>query len=236
MADLIESARGILSQTERRMEVTANNVANLTTSGFKTTRLYSDVSTEAGTRAPQTLLRERLDLDQGRLVKTDNPLDLAIGGAGFFRLRGADGAVSYTRSGQFKLAEGGRVVTAQGHALQTTDGADLIVPNGQFAIGADGTVLDGERPIARIGLYQPAAGTEMRGLGGSLFAVAGDWVEEVAAPDLRQGMIENSNVALADEMVSMMDALRQAEGGARLVQAYDDLMGKAISTLGQGAR
>ena len=61
-------------------------------------------------------------------------------------------------------------------------------------------------------------------------------VGEVASPELRQGMIEGSNVALADEMVSMMDALRQAEGGAHLVQTYDDLMGRAISTLGQGGR
>src|SRR5947208_13834726 len=119
MAELIESARGILSQSQRRMEATANNVANLTTPGFKAERLYSDVSAEADRRAPETLLRERLDLDQGRLTKTNNPLDLAVSGAGMFRLRGADGAIAYSRSGQFKLVDGGRVVTSQGLALQT---------------------------------------------------------------------------------------------------------------------
>jgi flagellar basal-body rod protein FlgF len=72
----------------------------------------------------------------------------------------------------------------------------------------------------------------VRPIGGSLFAITDDQVEEVAAPELRQGMIEASNVALADEMVSMMEALRTAESGAKLVQTYDDLMGKAVSAFG----
>ncbi len=214
------------------MEATANNVANLTTPGFKTQRLYSDVSMGTVNHAPETLLREQLDLDQGRLAKTNNPLDLAVSGAGMFRLRGADGAIAYSRSGQFKLADNGRVVSAQGLALQTTDGGDLVVPNANVQVLADGTVMDGERPIAKIGIYRPLTGAEVRPLGGSLYALAEGLAEDVASPELRQGMIENSNVSLADEMVSMMDAMRQAEGGARLVQTYDELMGKAISTLG----
>jgi flagellar basal-body rod protein FlgG len=236
MADLIESARGILSVSERRMEATANNVANLSTPGFKATSLYSDVSAETDLRASQTSLKERLDLDSGRLTKTNNPLDLAISGAGMFRLRGADGAISYSRSGQFKLASDGRVVNTQGLALQTLDGSDLVLANGNIKVLADGTVLDGERPIAKIGVFAPVKGVQVKPLGGSLFAIPDSLVEDVATPELRQGMLESSNVALADEMVSMMDALRQAEGGARLVQTYDDLMGRAISTLGQGGR
>lgn len=236
MADLIESARGILSQSQSRMEATANNVANMTTPGFKTQHLYSIVSAETDVHAPETLLKPNLDLDQGRLTKTNNPFDIAVSGAGMFRLRGLDGVLAYTRSGQFKLAQNGRVVTAQGLALQTADGADLIAPGGKLKIEADGTVMDGERPIARLALYQPAAGASVQALGGSLFAVPGDLVDEVAAPELRQGMVEASNVSLAEEMVSMMDALRQAEGGARLVQTYDDLMGKVVSTFGQGAK
>jgi flagellar basal-body rod protein FlgF len=232
MADFIESARGILSQSQSRMEATANNVANMTTPGFKTQHLYSTVSAETDLHASETLLKQRLDLEQGRLTKTNNPLDLAVSGAGMFRLRGADGSVAFTRSGHFQLAENGRVVTAQGFALQTADGGDLVVPNAKVRITADGTVMDGERPIARLALYQPVAGADVRPLGGSMFAVPDGLTEEVAQPELRQGMVEASNVSLADEMVSMMDALRQAEGGARLVQTYDDLMGKVIQTLG----
>lgn len=235
MADFIESARAILSQSERRMEATANNVANLTTSGFKTQRLYSEASVEADSRAPETLLRQALDLTQGRLVTTKNPLDLAISGAGMFRLSAADGTLAYSRGGQFKLASDGRVVNGQGLALQAADGGDLQLPNGNVEILPDGTILDGERPVAKIGVYSAADLADVRPIGGSLFAIAEDRVEEVAAPELRQGMIEASNVALAEEMVAMMEALRTAEGGARLVQTYDDLMGKAVTAFG-GAR
>jgi flagellar basal-body rod protein FlgG len=218
------------------MEATSNNVANLTTPGFKATSLYSDVSAEANNLAPETFLQSRLDLAQGQLAKTNNPLDLAISGAGMFRLKGADGAIAYSRSGQFKIAEDGRVVNGQGLALQTADGGDLVVPNSQVTIAADGTVLDGDKTIGRIGVYQMPAGVQPQALGGSLFTAPEDAMQEVASPELRQGMLESSNVALAGEMVSMMDAMRQAEGGAHLVQAYDDLMGKAITTLGQGSR
>lgn len=218
------------------METTANNVANMTTPGFKTQRLYSGVSAGTDAHAPETLLRDGLDMDQGRLTKTNNPLDLALSGAGMFRLRGSDGAIAYSRSGQFKLVDGGRVVTAHGLALLTSDGSDLVIPNGGAKVSADGTVLDGDRPIARVAIYQPVAGAEVRPLGGSLFAIPDGFAEEVASPELRQGMVEASNVRLAEEMISMMDALRQAEGGARLVQTYDDLMGRAISTFGQGAK
>lgn len=236
MADLIESARGILSITERRMEAAANNVANLTTPGFKAERLYSDVSAGMDPAAPQNLMREQLNLEQGRLSKTSNPLDLAISGDGMFRLRGADGATSYSRSGQFKLDGAGRVVNPQGLVLQAADGGDVVVPNASVTIAADGTVLDGERPVGRIGVFAPASGAQVTPLGGSLVSVPDELMRDVQSPQVRQGMLEGSNVALADEMVSMMDALRQAEGGARMVQAYDDLMGRAIETLGQGAR
>lgn len=236
MADFIESARAILSQSERRIEATANNVANLTTSGFKRQRLYSDVSLAPSGIASEILLKQSLDLEQGRLVKTGNTLDLAISGPGMFQLRASDGTIAYSRGGQFKLASDGRVLNGQGLALQAGDGGDLVLPGSDISVLADGTILEAERPIGKLALYQAADSSAVRPVGGSLFAIADEAVEEVADPQLRQGMIEASNVTLADEMVSMMEALRTAEGGARLVQSYDDLMGKAISAFGQGGR
>jgi flagellar basal-body rod protein FlgG len=187
-------------------------------------------------RAPDILLQSQLDLSQGRMTKTSNPLDVAISGAGMFRLAGTDGSIVYSRSGQFRLAEDGRVVNAQGYALQTADTGDLVLTNGSIEVQADGTVLDADHPVARIAIYKPVQGADVRPFGGSIFTISDGGVEEVAAPELRQGMVEASNVALADEMVTMMDAARQAEGGARMVQVYDDLMGKAVSAFGQGAR
>jgi flagellar basal-body rod protein FlgG len=166
---------------------------------------------------------------------TRNPLDLAISGAGFFQLRAGNDIV-YSRQGQFRLSDDGSVVTPQGHVLQQAGGGDLLLERAGVTILEDGQVLDGERPVGRIALFAPASpDVAVQSLGGSLFGFAGEAVEADAS-GLRQGMVEASNVSMGDEMVSMMAAVRQAEGGARLVQLYDDLMGRAITAFGQSSQ
>lgn len=166
---------------------------------------------------------------------TGNPLDLAISGAGFFQLRSGDEIV-YSRQGQFRLAADGTVVTPQGYALQQAGGGDLVLEGAAVRILKDGTVLDQERPVGRIAIFGALAGRAPHPVSGSIFTIPDDAAEEIAAPELRQGMVEASNVTLGDEMVAMMAVLRQAEGGSRLVQLYDDLLGRAITTFGQGGK
>jgi flagellar basal-body rod protein FlgF len=236
MPGLVESATAILSATERRLETVANNVTNLSTPGFKRQISFTDlIPTQSADPVADLMPHIRSDLGQGRLAETGNPLDLAVSGAGFFRLR-AGNAMVYSRQGHFRLAEDGTVVSPQGHVLQQAGGGDLVLDRAAVKILADGTVLDQDRPVARIGLYSAAEGSSAQPLAGSLFAIPEDSVEESAGGQLRQGMTEASNVSLGDEMVTMMAALRQAEGGARLVQLYDDLMGKAITAFGQDGR
>ena len=235
MADFIESARAILSVSEKRMETAANNVANLTTPGFKSQKLYSETLASFGTGAAPSNQQLLSDLAPGRLSKSGNPLDLAINGNGYFRVSSADRSY-YSRNGQFSLARDGRVVDAKGLALQQVDGGDLVLDSSNVLITADGTVISQGRPIAKIAIYKPASDQQVHALGGSLFAIDDSVIEAVGEPDIRQGMVEASNVSLGDEMVTMMEALRHAENGARLVQVYDDLMGKAISNFGQGGR
>ncbi|WP_210275213.1 flagellar hook basal-body protein [Sphingomonas sp. So64.6b] len=214
------------------MEVVSSNVSNVSTAGYKRQVSFADlISADRADAVGQLTMRVRPDLAQGKLSDTGNPLDLAIGGEGFFQIRRGD-ELFYTRSGQFRLAEDGRVVTPQGSALQQAGGGDLILDRMAVEILANGTVLDGDRPVARIGVFMTPARDAVEGLDGSTFRLAGD-VEEVAEPQVRQGMVEASNVSMGDEMVTMMTALRQAESGARLVQTYDDLLGRAITAFGQ---
>lgn len=233
MSGLIESATAILGASEKRLEVAARNVANVSTPGYKRSSGFSQILASA--RAVDTVpdLVERSDFAQGKLISSKNPLDLAVNGDGFFQVRAGD-QLLYTRQGQFRLAENGAVVSPQGYVLQQAGGGDLVLDNAAVTILDDGAVLDGGRPVARIGLSAPAAGAALTALGESHFA-AGGAMEEVSEPSIRQGMLESSNVAMGDEMVTMMAAMRQAESGARLVQVYDELMGRALSTLG-GAR
>ena len=236
MSGLVESATSILSASERRLETIANNVSNLSTPGFKRQLSFTDALAAAEPDSLAALLpRVRADLAQGRLSETGNSLDLAISGDGFFRLRAGDSIV-YSRQGQFRLDAEGRVVTPQGHVLQQAGGGDLLLDRAAVEILADGNVLDEGRPVGRIALFAPAEGAAAEPMAGSLFAIAEESVEEARGAELRQGMVEASNVSMGDEMVAMMAALRQAEGGARLIQLYDELIGRAVTTLGQTGR
>lgn len=193
--------------------------------------------TPSSTAVTLPALRARADLAQGKMSATKNPLDLAISGTGFFQVRAGNDIV-YSRQGQFRLADDGTVVSPQGYVLQQAGGGDLVLDREAVTILEDGNVLDQDRPVGRIALFAPAEGAEpgaVEAMGGSLFTMAGE-VVEVAEPSLRQGMVEASNVSMGDEMVTMMAAVRQAEGGARLVQLYDDLMGRAITAFGQGGQ
>jgi flagellar basal-body rod protein FlgG len=207
----------------------------MSTPGFKRQINFNDVLSGIESVSSSDSLSVRTDLSQGQLKSTGGPLDLAITGDGLFRLRSGEHII-YSRQGQFKLAQDGTVVTPQGHVLQQAGGGDLVLERAAVEILEDGTVVDEGRPVARIALFAPAAGTAMTPLGGSLFSAAEDLMEEAPGGVVRQGMVESSNVMAGDEMVTMMAAVRQAETGARLVQIYDDLLGRAITTFGQGGK
>lgn len=235
MQGLIESATGILSASERRLENVSSNVSNISTPGFKRQISFEEVLNDRDGATVLPSVEHKADLSQGQLTRTGGPLDLAIGGQGFFRLRAGDQTL-YSRQGQFSLAADGSVVTRQGYVLQQAGGGDLVLERAGVEILEDGTVLDGSRPIARIGVYTAADPAALQALGGSIFTAGDDSMEEAPAAAVRQGMVEASNVVLGDEMVAMMTTVRQAEGGARLVQIYDDLLGRAITTFGQGGK
>jgi flagellar basal-body rod protein FlgG len=234
MTDIVDSALSILRGSEVRLSTVANNVGNVATPGFKRQVSFAQaIQDMSGGAAPPgaVSVSRRTDFGQGRMIETGNPLDLAIAGEGFFRLRDGERIV-HSRHGQFHRADDGRVMTQQGYVLQQQGGGDLVV-DGDVQVLRDGTILSDGGPVGRIGLALPpeaAPDTE----GGSMFA--GDFGEDVEAPDIRQGAVEASNVTLADEMTAMMIAVRQAETGARLIATYDELLGRAITTLGQAGR
>lgn len=236
MSGLVEAASAILRASERRLEAASRNVANITTPGYKRQISFSDLM--SAKRSDPDLLPEigvRSDFAPGKLGTTGNPLDIAISGDGFFALRD-DGTTLYSRQGQFSRAADGTLVTPQGYVLQQAGGGDLVVDRAAVTIEQDGTIVDGGRPVARIGVYVADRAAAIRALDGSAFQIDQGHATEVANPMLRQGMVEASNVSVGDEMVTMMASLRQAESGSRLVQTYDDLLGRAITTFGQGGQ
>lgn len=224
MGDFSISAAGILSRSEQRLEVVSQNIANMLTPGYK--RL---VSFERLLDTADPALATARDMKGGGLADTGNPNDFAIVGAGFFQLSG-DGRVAYTRDGQFRRDAEGRLVNAEGLALQTTDGADLVLRAQAFEVLADGVVLEDGHPVGKLALWNFAETANDRFLEGRLADREMVQVEQVS---IRQGMLEASNVSAADEMMSMMEAVRRAEAAQRLVMVHDDLMGRVITAFAQ---
>lgn len=234
MSGLVDAATAILSASERKLEVAAHNIANISTPGFKRQIGFAQMlgRAEGATSALPEVAVDR-NFAQGKLNETGNPFDLAISGEGFFQLRAGDQLI-YSRQGQFRRTADGTLVSPQGYVLQQQGGGDLVLDRAEVSFAQDGTVLDEGRPIARIELFTAADKAALRPVGESCFAADGAAMEAVSDPTIRAGMVESSNVEMGEEMVAMMTALRQSEGGARLVQVYDDLIGRAISSLGQG--
>jgi flagellar basal-body rod protein FlgF len=228
--DITQIAATILSRAERRAEIAAQNITNASTPGYRRQIGFE----EALASAPRDAAADppaATDFRAGQLAQTGAPGDLAIAGEGFFAVRG-ETEIFYTRQGQFRRDGEGRLVTADGLALQAEGGGDLLVGNGTFQVSADGIVTRDGAAVARIALYDFGDRSALVERRGSLFAAQTEPLP-VQAPAIRQGMLEGSNVSTGDEMVAMMEAVRRAETGQRLVNTYDDLIGRALNLFGQ---
>jgi len=230
---LLEVASATLSGAERRIEIAARNVANAGTPGYKREVAFTEMSVDANGRVGSPVRSERLQ-EQGVLTESGNALDLAINGEAFVLVREGERFVPL-RGGSFKIGEEGAVTDALGRVLQQAGGGDLTIERGDPVIHADGTVLVDDIPNGTIGLYDAEA------LGG--LAAQSAFPEEQLAglaesetAELRQGMVERSNVTLADEIVGLMQTQRQGEGAAQIIRAYDQLVGQAATTFGRGGR
>jgi len=260
MRALWSAASGMAAQ-ELNMDVLANNLANVNTTGFKKSRVdFQDLIYQtlraAGTSEAQgaqvpTGIQVGLGthpaavsklFTQGDLQMTGNKLDVAIEGAGFLQVIMPDGGTAYTRDGALKMDSQGRLVTADGYALDP----EITVPAEatEIAIGSDGTVsalLAGQNQPQQLGQIQLAKflnAAGLQALGRNLLkptAASGD--AQAGTPGLeglgtlRQGSVETSNVSIVEEMVNMIVAQRAYEVNSKSIQSADQMLSIANSLL-----
>lgn len=250
---LTTAATGMEAQ-QTRLDVTANNIANVSTPGFKRGRaefqdlIYQTLrapgaSTSDATLAPtglevglgvRTVDTERMHTE-GDLQQTGNNFDLAIEGNGFFQILMPDGQLAYTRNGAFKLDQDGKMVTADGYPL--SDGISVPPEATAVAIGPDGTVtvtLPSSSTPAQAGKIQLANFVNPAGLsslGRNLLAetaASGTAVPgkpgENGIGTLSQGTLELSNVKVVEEMIDLIAGQRAYEVNARVVKAADEML------------
>lgn len=231
MGELTELAFATISQAQNRVEVAGQNLANAATPAFKRRVAFVELlrgNLHEDQNIPLT--RFVFDTRPGKLVETGNNSDLAIVGKGYFALSSGFDTI-YERGGQFTVDGEGRLVNGRGLALQFDNGRDVVVATGKFKIGHDGTVTDKGERLGKIALFMPLdPPTADSDLGSGAQMVLSDKVQIV------QGAYEASNVVSGDEMVAMVEALRRAESGQRLMNVYDDLMGRVINAFGESSR
>lgn len=223
MAGLAELSAAMMVGAEKRIEVTAANVANINTPGFRANRVFAAIL-DARTSIPEQIAVRACE-QAGALRSTGNPLDIATDGESLLVLKGGGQALA-TRSAQLRRDADGRLIDGQGRAIQGVDGGDVVIGSGAVSILTNGTVIVDGVPEARVGLFRPGAsdGRTASGLdlneGGQLYS----------------GSIVPSGVDLAMEMAEMTRSGRLAETGARVFQIYDDLLGQVARKFSEGNR
>lgn len=250
-----------LDAQQTRMAVVSNNLANVSTTGFKRGRanfedlLYQNVQTAGAQSSTQTQLPSGLSIGtgvrigateklftQGNLLQTNNSLDMAINGRGFFQVLMPDGTLGYTRDGSFQLDSQGQVVNDQGYVLQPA----LQVPQGaqNLSISADGIVsvtLAGQSAAQQIGTLTLADFINPAGLqprGDNLYAeTAASGSPQTGTPGLNgigalvQGSLESSNVNVVEEMVNMIETQRAYEMNSKAISTTDQMLQYITSNL-----
>ncbi len=254
MRSLDIGATGMHAQ-QTNVDVISNNIANMTTSGHKRQRvdfkdlIYQNIqrpgaqSSDVGTLLPSGLqlgLGVRVSSvyrihEQGPIQMTENPMDLAILGDGFFQIQRPDGTTAYTRSGIFQVNGDGEVVTTQGYLLEP----NITVPDDavSVSINMSGEVfaqLQGQTNMVNLGQIQTANFVNPAGLeaiGDNLFLeTEASGAPQVGTPDtenfgaIRQGAIENSNVNVVEEITQLITAQRAYEMNSKVIQTSDEML------------
>ncbi|GLR82749.1 flagellar basal-body rod protein FlgG [Azospirillum oryzae] len=257
MRSLAIGATGMIAQ-QLNVETISNNIANSTTTGYKKQRaefqdlLYQNfrrigsTSSDAGTVVPtgvQVGAGVRVAavarvLEQGNLNITDNKLDVAINGSGYFQVTLPSGDTAYTRAGNFKLSPEGVIVTADGYPVQP----NITIPTNavDISINSSGEVLvklDGQTATQNVGQLQLATFANAAGLeatGDNLFMESGASGQAVTGNPggpgfgrVTQGALETSNVNVVQEITTLITAQRAYEMNSKVIKTTDEMMQQA---------
>lgn len=247
---------GALSN-EHRLNNIANNLANVNTTGYKRDMLafkdtfamyaHDQIMEPQGYVRQKQLLPEpthlartriayaRTDFTQGSLKLTGAPFDMAINGEGFFKVETPQGEF-YSRNGHFRLTAEGRLITEQGFGV-LGDGGEITIPPGfkNINIAENGEIYADGNLVGQIGIVGVDNPLNLEKLGGNMYRPRpGSQIEEVEAPGyVAQGYLEVSNVEAVYEMVNMIEAQRQYEAYAKVMQTSETIDKASHSRVGK---
>lgn len=250
-----------LDAQQTRMSVISNNLANVNTTGFKRDRasfedlIYQNVRQVGASSSQDTELPSGLNLGtgvrtvatqklhtQGNLVQTNNNLDFAIEGRGFFQILTPDGSIQYTRDGTFSMNQDGQIVNPNGYPMEPA----ITIPANTLSltVGSDGTVSalvagsDAPTQIGNIELADFINPMGLEAMGGNIFReTLASGAPTVTTPGqdgvgtLIQGTLESSNVNVVEELVNMIETQRAYEMNSKAISTTDEMLSYVTSQL-----
>jgi flagellar basal-body rod protein FlgG len=256
MQDAMYSAMFGAMSNEIRVNQIANNMANVNTTGYKKDQLTfhdtflrfahdSVVDTKNYLRGetvfprPDILAKPRLsdqivDMSQGSLAHTGNPLDVAISGEGFFQVQ-APGGDYLTRNGSFLVSADGMLVTEQGYPVLGEGGPVSIPQASPVQIDEQGVIFQDGAEVGQIGVYTVDDPAQLEKVGSNLFGTTANALAPVPAEDavLYQGYVEKSNVEVVTEMVSLIESQRSYEAYAKIIKDSNELSTQLLEKVGK---
>jgi flagellar basal-body rod protein FlgF len=223
----------------RRMDVAAQNMANVNTTGYKSQGMvFEDFIKKPDPRFTHHLVLDRAtyrDTTAGTLLPTDNPLDLAIQGPGYYAVNTPEGT-QYTRAGSFVLDTEGNVVTPEGYPLLSGGGQPITIPTEaqRIAIGRDGTISTEIGNAGKLSVVRFENEQGLKPTHSGLYSTDETPVED-STSSIVQGMVEASNVKPVAEMTNIIDVSRSYQWVANLINAENDRLRNAVRVLGRTA-
>lgn len=221
---------------QQQMEMTANNLANMSTPGYKAQHpLFSEYITDprGGAAIHQSSNSGSYrDLANGSLTQTHNPFDVAMQADGFFAIQTPEG-IRYTRDGSFSLNSERQLVNKSGFAVLNNNNEALSVPADatQIRITEDGEITSEFGTVGRIKVVEFEDGQALTRLGNNMFDANGQAEIEIEQPRMVQGAVENSNVNPVLEMNKMIEVLRSYQMTQRMLQTDHERIRNAVQKL-----
>jgi len=220
---------------QKHMDLFAQNISNSNTTGFKQERIsFKDHLIPADSasgvvedgRAMTQLSEQLTDFSNGQLFVTDNPLDLAINGEGFFALEND----KYTRNGNFRMSSDGYLVT-QDNIKVLGDGGPISLEGNKIDISTTGEVFADGISIGNIKVVDFEDKKKLEKVEGGYYT--SEEAGEEIVTDINQGYLESSNVDVMREMVQMVTSLREFESYQKMIHAFDEASSKTINEMGK---
>lgn len=236
-----------LSALERWQQTISQNIASSSVAGFKKDetsfasvlgeieRIGDEGRLGKEVRGVMPGVVNEISMKPGELGATGSELDFAIQGGGFFQIQRPNGELGYTRDGSFKLSTDRTLVTKQGFTVMG-DGGPLTLKagGGKIAINGDGTLMQGDTLIGKIGVFEFENPKTLQRVGEGLLASTNPNVQPQAVerPNVLSGFLERSNVSPLLEMINLVTVARAYEVSQKMIRSHDENTGRAIESLG----